>query len=82
MATDPPLSPILTVDTTSRTLTSIGLEFAPDTNNGGSPIIGYLLYRDEGVTGSPLSLIYNGTGKPEIIYYNATNLVTGLTYTF
>jgi hypothetical protein len=72
MAVDAPLSPVLTVDNTKRTLTSIVLNFSPDVDNGGSSIIGYLLYRDEGVAGSPLSLLYNGTGKPEIINYNAT----------
>jgi hypothetical protein len=63
-------------------MTSILLWFSPNSDNGGSALIGYLLYADQGVAGSPSTLLYNGTGRPEIITYNATNLVTGLSYTF
>lgn len=77
MAVDPPAAPTLTANEGSRTLNSITLEFTPDADDGGSQIIGYELYRDEGIVGSPFTLIYNGTGKPEVISYNASNLMTG-----
>ena len=82
MAVDPPAAPTIVVDETSRTLTSINLKFVPDVNNGGSIITGYLLYRDQGVAGSPYSLIYNGTGAPEVIFFNVTDLMTGHYYNF
>lgn len=81
MATDPPGVPSMTLVQSSRTLTSVLLNFIPG-NSGGSPIIGYILYRDQGVSGSPYTLIYNGTGKPELIQYNVTGLTTGQTYSF
>ena len=67
MAADAPDSPTLSIISTSRTLTSIKLLFTPGASDGGSDLIGYILYRDEGVSGSPFSLIYNGTSYPEII---------------
>ena len=44
IAVDAPNTPALSY--TSRTLTSIILKFTPDTENGGSVITGYLLYKD------------------------------------
>jgi len=41
MATNPPSTPVLTLDQNSRTLTSVTLKFAPGSDNGGSPITGY-----------------------------------------
>jgi hypothetical protein len=41
--------PILT-ETTS---TSMTLEWSEPTSNGGCPLLGYYLYRDDGVTGAP-----------------------------
>jgi hypothetical protein len=63
-------------------LTSVLLTFGKPTSDGGSPIIGYLLYRDEGVSGSPFTLIFNGTSKPEIVSFKVTGLLTGMTYSF
>ena len=82
MATDKPTSPSLDVSETTRTLTTIDLKFGAPADNGGSSIIGYLLYRDQGITGSPFQLIYDGTGKPEMLLYTARDLITSLTYTF
>lgn len=62
MAANAPGTPSLTAIDSSRTLTSIVLKFTPNSNNGGSSVIGYELYRDEGIAGSPYTLIYNGTG--------------------
>jgi len=61
MVVNPLDAPSLAIDDLSRTLTSIALKFTPGTSNGGSLITGYLLYRDQGVAGSPFKLIYNGT---------------------
>lgn len=82
MSADAPLPPILDTNELLRTLTSIGLTFTPDADDGGSSIIGYELWRDEGIAGSPYSMIYNGTGKPEQIQYVAMDLTTGLSYRF
>lgn len=65
MAADAPLAPTLDTNEDLRTLTSIGLTFTPNVDDGGSSIIGYELWRDEGIAGSPYSMLYNGTGKPE-----------------
>lgn len=53
MATDAPLVPVLLDKFSSRTLTSIDLEFQAPADDGGSPITGYQLFRDQGITGSP-----------------------------
>jgi len=82
MAVNPPDAPSIQVDELTRTLTSINLLFIPGTSNGGSLVTGYLLYRDQGVAGSPFSLIYNGTRAPEMILYNVTELMTGHYYNF
>jgi hypothetical protein len=58
------------------------LKFAPNANTGGSPITGYELLRDEGLAGSPYSLIYNGASKPGVIDYVDKGLQTSLTYTY
>ena len=41
-----------------------------------------MLYMDQGVAGSPFTLIYNGTGSPQIINFNVTELMTGHYYNF
>ena len=63
MAVDAPSPPTLTLDTDGRTIDSVKLLFVPDADTGGSPIIGYKLWRDEGLSGSPYSLIYDGTDR-------------------
>lgn len=80
MAVDAPKAPTLQLG--SRTITSVNLKFVPDVDNGGSVITGYLLYRDQGVAGSPFTLVYNGTAMPEIIYFNVTDLMTNHYYNF
>jgi len=82
MATNPPSAPTLTYDQSSRTLNSITLHFAPGSDNGGSAISGYQLWRNEGILGSPSEIIYYGKGRPEILSLDVHNLVTSLTYTF
>ena len=82
MAVDEPDEPTITAVDSSRTQTSIRLNFAPGALDGGSDIIGYKLYRDYGVSGSPFTLLYDGANRPEIITYLATGLETGLLYSF
>lgn len=82
MAVDPPLAPSIVINQLSRTVTSIALNFVPNANTGGSLITGYLLYSDQGIAGSPFTLLFNGTAAPEIIFYNVTGLMTGHTYNF
>lgn len=53
MATNAPLAPTMIAKDSSRTLTSIDLEFFAPSSNGGSPITGYQLWRDQGIEGSP-----------------------------
>lgn len=82
MATNAPLAPTLNKDDTSRTLTGFDLTFVPNADNGGSPISGYKLWRDEGISGSPFSLVYDGTSRPEQIEYVAKGLTTGYLYSY
>ena len=63
-------------------MTGMRLWFTPDADTGSSDIIGYLLYRDQGVVGSTKTLIYDGTGSPEIIYNDQYNLTTGSDYSY
>ena len=63
MATDPPAAPTMTLYPDSRTIDSVGLYFVPDADTGGSRITGYKLWRDEGLSGSPFTLIYDGSYK-------------------
>lgn len=82
VATDAPGTPTVATIETSRTLTSIILSFGEPATDGGAPIIGYHLYRDQGPAGSPMTLIYNGTAAPEIIQFEVTELITALAYSF
>ena len=63
MAVDPPAAPTLTHDPAMRGIDSVALHFTPAADTGGSLITGYKLWRDEGMTGSPFSLIYDGTKR-------------------
>ena len=81
-AVDPPLAPTLTLDEDSRTLSSVSLKFEPDADTGGSPITGYVLYRDEGLSGSPFSLLYDGSSRAELFHYTDADVITSLTYTY
>jgi hypothetical protein len=51
MAADVPNAPSMTL--VSRSLNGFDFLFQPDAVTGNSPIIGYLLYIDEGILGSP-----------------------------
>lgn len=82
VAADAPDAPVPAIDATANTVSSIKLTFTPGASNGGSDISGYLLYRDQGIAGTPDTLIYNGTSRPEVIEYTAENLTTGYSYTF
>lgn len=85
VAADPPGTPTLNLVATSRTLTGFQQTFIAPAGtgaDGGSPLIGYLLERDEGVAGSPYTLVFNGTSKPGVTSYTVTGLVTAQTYSF
>jgi hypothetical protein len=81
VATDRPGTPTLTHIESLRTLTGVTLRFRAGTS-GGASIIGFHLYKDEGIAGSPFSLIYNGTSKPEILEHTVSGLQTALTYRY
>jgi len=82
MATDAPSAPSITFVEETRTLNSVELLFTKPAEDGGSRITGYQLWRDEGIRGSPFEMIYDGTDAPELLRFNATDLVTSFTYTF
>jgi len=82
VATDAPEAPTLDLLESSRTLTGFQLSFGRPASDGGSALIGYLLYRDEGIAGSPYTLIFNGTSKPEVTTHAVEGLETALTYRF
>ena len=64
VATDAPGTPTVTLDASSRTLDGFRLTFGRPASDGGSPHIGFLLYRDEGIAGSPFTLAFNGSSMP------------------
>ena len=78
IAANAPTAP--TLQLVSRETSSLYLKFIPNADTGGSPIIGYKLYADQGVSGSPYSLIAEVAA--EQVLYNVTGLITGLTYSF
>jgi hypothetical protein len=82
VATNPPGTPTVTLDETSRTLDGFKLNFGRPSSDGGSPHIGFLLYRDEGIAGSPFTLAFNGSSMPQIAEYTISGLQTALTYQF
>jgi hypothetical protein len=82
VATDAPGTPTLALEESSRALEGFKLNFERPVSDGGSPHIGFLLYRDEGIAASPFTLIFNGSSKPEISAFTVTGLQTALTYTF
>jgi hypothetical protein len=82
MATNAPLVPSIADEYLTRSLTSVWLQFTKPTDDGGSPISGYVLWRDQGITGSPFEVIHDGTDRPELLRFQAEGLQTSLTYTF
>jgi hypothetical protein len=82
VATDPPGTPTLSLLETTRTLDGFELAFGSPASAGGAPLIGFLLYRDQGVAGSPETLAFNGSSKPEVKRHFVGGLETGLTYHF
>ena len=82
MAVDSPSAPQLTLNESSRTLNSVELLFASSSSNGGSDLFGYQLWRNEGISGSPFTQIFDGTGRPEVLSFVNENLHSSLTYTF
>lgn len=74
MATNAPAKPSLSTDDSRRTINSVYLHFVPHADDGGSPIMGYKLHRDEGLAGSPFKMIYDGSFKPGLIEYIDKNL--------
>ena len=81
MAVDPPAAPTLTLDNAARTIDSVSLHFTPDADTGGSLITGYKLWRDEGLSGSPFSLIYDGSKQAQLIDFT-DKVQTSLEYTY
>ena len=79
---DPPSTPGLPT-AVPDTETSLVVDWTASSSTGSEAgdIIGYLLYMDDGLSGS-YSLIYNGTFKVNVLTYNATGLTTGRNYKF
>lgn len=51
------------------------------TSNGGSPVLGYLLYRlDKDIGGT--DLVYDGSLWPSISSFKDTSVITGWKYTY
>lgn len=81
MAVQAPKAPTITLDSNARTIDSVSLSFIPDVDTGGSRIIGYKLWRDEGLSGSPFSLVYDGSYRAQQVYLTNT-AQTSLEYTY
>lgn len=82
VASNIPDAPTLSLVAGSRTATSIKLQFGPGADNGGSEIVGYRLYRNQGTSNSPMILMFDGINRPEMIVYEALNLTSGKTFQF
>ena len=82
VAADAPGQPTLTLLEATRSLEGFRLSFGRPASDGGSPLIGYLLYHDEGIAGSPFTLAFNGSSQPELAGFTVTGLRTALTYRF
>ena len=78
VAADVPYQPSLSL--IYRGLNWIYLKFTPCSSNGGSILTKYDLYMDQGVSGSPFSLI--DEASPDQILSNVTNLISGNEYSF
>lgn len=45
--------------------------------------MGFKLYRDQGEDGSPVTLIYDGSRRPDVVFYSdSSNLVRGKVYRY
>ena len=78
VAADAPDAPSMVLE--SREMNSLNIKFIPGASDGDSPLTGYLLYRNEGISGSPYKLIANVS--EEQILFNVTDLVAGREYEF
>jgi hypothetical protein len=74
---EPPTS--LTNDPTTTSDTTIRFTWSPSSNNGGSAVIDYAVYYDEGTAGSYTLL---DSAVPDTFYQTSVVLEAGTTYTF
>ena len=61
----PPPAPEVVADT--RTSVGVTLKWSASTDDGGQLISGYRLYRDDGSTGVPNIIIWNGENSPNVL---------------
>ena len=80
VAANIPDSPTASIDDTTRTLTSATVKWVFSGSNGGSPVLGYIVRRDEGILGSSLSIAYDGRTNNGITSYTLNNLITSRSY--
>lgn len=60
-----------------------GIEFAFETPSSlaGASAVGFKLYRDQGDEGSPINLLYDGSSRPDVVFYkDSSAIVRGKTY--
>ena len=77
---DPPAAPEVVNGT--RTSTGITIIWEAPADNGGQLVTGYRLYRDDGATGVPNIIIWNGENAPSIFEFATTGLNPGSSYVF
>jgi len=63
------------------TPSSLAVQWNPIADVDGVPVLGYLLYIDDGLNGD-FSLVYDGSFDSHTLNYSAVGLVTGLPYRF
>lgn len=76
---DPPTD--IVIDWDLSTKTSLNVKWSDPVNTPASPILGYVLYIDDG-DGGQFSVAYDGSVFPGITNYSVENLTNGLLYRF
>lgn len=78
----PPAPRYQSDDNSTRTATSVTILWDRPSEDGGLALSGFRLYRDDGRTGTPNMLIWDGAENPNVFGFNACDLSPGLDYSF
>jgi len=79
-APDPPGAPVVVAST--RTQSGLQVSWTPPANSGGSQLLGYKLYRNNGANDPINIVLWNGQGQPQVTSFTVTGLSGGLIYKF